>query len=134
MNKVQSAAILAAAAFTLCFSATALAVSPDNPSFEDDDLFPLEWTVLDDGDFTGAGWVVDDEDATDGQNFGRLSFQGCCIFGDGTGPAFKSSIFHAGAGEEITVDWRVEAGGGFCTGDVNSGDDAMGAGLPGERF
>ena len=129
MNRVQSAAILAAAAFTLCFSATALAVSPDNPSFEDDDLIPLEWTVLDDGDFTGAGWVVDDEDATDGQNFGRLGFQGCCAYSSaGTGPAFKSSTFHAGAGEEITVDWRVTGTGGFCTGDFNSGDTAMGAG------
>lgn len=129
MNRVQSAVIVAAAASTLFFSATALAVSPDNPSFEDDDLFPLDWIVLDDGDLTGAGWVVNNEDATDGQNFGRLSFVGCCFYsGVGTGPAFKSSTFHAGAGEEITADWRVLATGGFCTGDLNSGDLAMGAG------
>ena len=105
MNRVKSAAILAAAAFTLSFSATTLAVSPDNPSFEDGNVLLLGWTVADDGDLPGAGYVVDDEDATDGQNFGRLSFVECCIFGGaGTGPAFLSSTFHAGAGEEITVD------------------------------
>ena len=129
MIRVQSTVILAVCAFTLSFSATTLAVSPDNPSFEDDNLLPLDWTVLNDGDFSGAGWVVDDEDATDGQNFGRLSFVGCCVFGgSATGPAFQSSTFHAGAGEEITVDWRVTATGGHCTGDLNSGDDAMGTG------
>jgi hypothetical protein len=130
MNRVQSAAILAVSAFALSFSATTLAVSPDNPSFEDDNLDPLGWTVANDGDFTGAGWVVDDEDATDGQNFGRLSFVGCCVYGgDATGPAFQSSTFQAGAGEEISVDWRVTGTGGFvCGGDPNSGDTAIGTG------
>jgi hypothetical protein len=48
-----------------------------------------------------------------------------CGFGSAaTGPAFQSSTFRAGAGEEITVDWRVTALGGFCTGDVNSGASA----------
>ena len=128
MNRLHLAAIQVAAGLTLLFSAAALAVTPDNPSFEDDNLLPLDWTVTD-GDFSGAGWVVDDEDATDGQNFGRLSFVDCCVYsGAATGPAFQSSTFHAGAGEEITVDWRVTTTGGFCTGDLNSGDDAMGTG------
>lgn len=107
----------------------AQAVTPLNPSFEDDDVLPLDWSVLNDGDFGGAGYVVPGEDATDGDNFGRLSFAGCCAYGGSvTGPAFQSSTFSAGAGEEIWVDWRLTALGGYCTGDWGSGDAAFGWG------
>lgn len=117
------------ALFILIAPVTTFGVEPGNPGFESSNTDIAPWTVLNDGDFPGAGYVVDDEDPTEGSNFGRLSFSGCCAYSSSaTGPAFKSSTFAAGTGEEITVDWRVTALGGYCTGDLGAGDEAMGTG------
>jgi len=112
---------------TLLYSTAIFAVAPTNPSLEDTpDLDG--WIVLNDGDFGGAGYVVRGEDATDGDAFGRLSFADCCTNGFATGPAFLSPTFSAGTGEEISLDWRATALGGWCTGDLGAGDTATGVG------
>lgn len=105
------------------------AVAPTNPSLED--IPDLDgWTVLDIGDYSGAGWVVRGEDATDGDAFGRLSFYEMYAYDETAyGPAFRSPTFGAGTGEVITVDWRVSAMGGWCgVGDPGTGDDGLGRG------
>ena len=129
MSKLHLAAAKAAVIATVLFSTSIFAVAPTNPSFED---FPdLDgWTVEDIGGYGGVGYVVRGEDATDGDAFGRLSFFAMYAYGEmAYGPAFRSSTFSAGAGEEITADWRVRALGGWCAGDPGSGDDGLGRGF-----
>lgn len=127
ISKLQRAAVQTVAGVAFFFSAAALAVAPVNPSLED--LPDLDgWAVLDIGDVSGAGWVVRGEDATDGDAFGRLGFWAQIDSGaTAWGPAFQSPTFIAGAGEEISVDWRVSALGGYCgIGDPSTGDDGLG--------
>lgn len=129
MRKLHLAAVSAAIAASVLFSASASAVPPTNPSFEDEPDLDT-WTVVNSiYAVPGTGWVVRDEDPTDGDAFGRLSFVGYGGCGSTSyGPSFQSSDFSAGAGEEVSVDWRIRALGGFgCNGgDPGTGDEAVG--------
>ena len=127
MRKFHLAAVSAAIAASVLFSASASAVPPTNPSFED--LPDLDtWTVADIGDVSGNGWVVRGEDATDGDAFGRLGFLAYVdSYVTAYGPAFRSADFTAGTGEELSLDWRVSALGGHCgVGDPSTGDLGLG--------
>lgn len=103
------------------------AVAPTNPGFED--IPDLDgWSVLDIGDYSGGGWVVRGEDATEGDAFGRLGmFEMYAGPGWSYGPAFQSPIFSAVAGEVLAIDWRVSSTGGYCSpGNPITGDDGLG--------
>ena len=110
-------------------ASTVYAVAPSNSSFED--IPDLDgWAVLDIGSYSGGGWVVRGEDATDGDAFGRLGLFEMYAFGEWAyGPAFQSPIFSAVSGEVLSVDWRVSSTGGWCEpGNPNTGDDGLGRG------
>ncbi|MBT8064871.1 MAG: hypothetical protein KJN94_07610 [Gammaproteobacteria bacterium] len=118
---------IAIACLALLFSASAFAVAPANPSLEDvPDLDA--WSVVDIGDISGSGWVLRGLDATHGDAFARIGFFGnTCNYCAAWGPGLQSSNFFAGAGEEITLDYRLWMGGGYCwiynpaSGDVGLG-------------
>lgn len=109
MNKLCGFVVTTATVAALTFSTAVSAVAPVNPGFED--LPDADgWTLLDDGTFSGAGFVLRGiGDATEGDAYARLSFDGWIgnCGGDASGPAYQSSTFMAGAGEIISFDWRV---------------------------
>lgn len=116
------------ACLALIFSASTFAVAPPNPSLED--LPDMDhWMVVDIGDISGSGWVVRGSgDATDGDAFARIGFHGnTSNYGVAWGPGLQSANFFAGAGEEISLDYRLWMGGGYCwiynpaSGDVGLG-------------
>lgn len=110
-------------------AANVSALAPSNPGFEDTpDLDG--WTILNIGSYSGGGWVVRGEDATEGDAFGRVGFFEMYAFGEWAyGPAFQSPLFSAVEGEVLSVDWRVSSTGGYCSpGDPLTGDDGLGRG------
>jgi hypothetical protein len=128
MSTMSMGAGRAVFAASLLISASVFAVAPTNPGFED--LPDLDtWTVADIGDYGGGGDVVRGSgEATEGDAYGRVSFFANFAFGETAyGPALVSAVFGAGTGEELSLDWRVVAQ-GFCSGDLNAGDEAIGRG------
>ncbi len=116
-------------AITILLFADVYADAPTNPSFED--LPDLDgWTVLDIGNYSGGGWVVRGGDATEGDAYGAIGLFAMYAYGETAwGPALKSSVFSAVAGETLSTDWRVSSDGGYCPpGDPSTGDDALGRG------
>lgn len=110
------------------FSVSALAVAPSNPGFEEyPDLDT--WTVADDGDYPGGGDVVRfDSEATEGDAYGRVSFWADYAYDETAfGPALQSSVFSAYAGEQLSVDWRLDPE-GACTGNSGGGDVGLALG------
>jgi hypothetical protein len=113
----------------LMAAASVNAVAPSNPGFED--LPDLDgWNVLDIGDYSGGGWVVRGEDATEGDAFGRLGLFEMYAFGEWAyGPAFQSPFFSAVDSEVLSVDWRVRSLGPCGSGgDPFTGDEGLGRG------